>query len=173
MYVRVSRKFAQHITYLNPFTGHIHAPLNTPRPHHQQSVLDHTTRPSVESDHARPSEMYSSNNTLNRRPRGLSMHNHSAARDEPSILPKFLRRLSARTPDSYDRAEKMMNGGNGGLGNGNGYRGAPSFVGAVSGPRGRIFKVLGVFVFLLTAVYFFLPWSPSFSSFGKLLNWLF
>src|SRR5579859_2191427 len=130
------------------------------------AILDHVTRPSVESDHAHPSEMYSSNNRLNRRPRGMSLHNHSASRDNASILPKFLRRLSARTPDSYDRAEKMMNGGSGPYGNGNGHRNMPSFVGVMTGPRGRMFKVFGVIVFLLTALYLFLPWSPSFSSLG-------
>jgi hypothetical protein len=115
--------------------------------------------------------MYPSN-TLNRRPRGMSVLNHSAARDEPSILPKFLRRLSSRTPsgDSYDRAEKMVHGSNGGYANGTGHRNTPSLAALGGGARGRIYKIVGVILFCLTALYFFLPWSPSFSSFGLLLR---
>jgi hypothetical protein len=104
----------------------------------------------------------------------MSMHNHSASRDEPSILPKFLRRLSSRTPsgDSYDRAEKMVHGTNGGYANGSGHRHTPSLAGIGVGARGRIFKIVGVILFCLTALYFFLPWSPSLPSFGMTL-WLF
>jgi hypothetical protein len=96
----------------------------------------------------------------------MSLHTHAAARDDASILPKFLRRLSAQTPDSYDRAEKMINGANGGYGNANGHRNVSSFVAVMTAGRGRMFKLFGVIVFLLTALYLFLPWSPSFSSFG-------
>lgn len=108
-----------------------------------------------------------SNNRLNHRPRGLSANNTlSATPEEPSILPQFLRRLSTRTPDSYDRAEKMVNG-NGILGNG--HRRSGSVVVSGIGLRGRIFKILGVVLFLLTAVYFFLPWAPSLAPFGMSL----
>jgi hypothetical protein len=107
--------------------------------------------------------MYHSSNTLNYRPRGFSTN--AAVQEAPSILPQFLRRLSSRAPDSYDRAEKMMNGNNI---LGNGHRRSGSVIIPGVGMRGRIFKILVVILILLTAVYFFLPWAPSLAPFGIL-----
>jgi hypothetical protein len=115
--------------------------------------------------------MYSTTtNTLNRRPRGFSTHNHihPTIEEEPSILPQFLRRLSSHSfqgaeEDSYDRVEKMMNGGSVGMfGNGGGLRYSVAMPGSAV-LRGRAFKILAVALVFFTATYFLLPWSSSFA----------
>ena len=108
-------------------------------------------------------------NTLNRRPRGMSIHNTPATGDDISIIPNFLRRLS-RTPmreEDYDRAEKMMTGSSVAYSNGNTHRYSASSTGIPvvgKGPRRRIFTIMGAILFVLTGLYFFLPWAPSLSS---------
>jgi hypothetical protein len=112
--------------------------------------------------------MYSTTtNTLNRRPRGFSTNNHihPTIEEEPSILPQFLRRLSSRNSfrgqeDSYDRVEKMMNGGSVGMFGNGGLRYSVTMGGIM---RGRLFKVLGIALVVFTAMYFILPWSSSFA----------
>jgi hypothetical protein len=116
--------------------------------------------------------MYSTTtNTLNRRPRGFSIHTHihPTIEEEASILPQFLRRLSSRNSfqgaeeDSYDRVEKMMNGGSVGMfGNGGGLRYSVAMPGAAM-MRGRAFKILAVALVFFTATYFLLPWSSPFA----------
>jgi hypothetical protein len=109
--------------------------------------------------------MYPSN-TLNHRPRGFSAH---ATPEEQSILPQFLRQLSASAPskgDSYDHAEKRMDGNNMFYANANGHRRPRSFAGFGAGVRGRVFKNVGIILLFLMAIYFFLPWAPSVARFG-------
>lgn len=96
----------------------------------------------------------------------MSVNNHNNSNN--SILPGFLKRLS-RSPsnsDSYDRAEKSLNGSNSGYVNSGGHRHSSS-TSYIAAPRGKIFKILGVAIVLLTALYFFFPWSSSIASLGR------
>jgi hypothetical protein len=129
---------------------------------------DHTTRASSEGDSTRNFDMYSSSNTLNRRPRGFSGQALPAVKEESSILPQFLRRLSSHTSsaESHDRAEKAMIGNNLLHANGCTHRHPGLFVSFRTAFRGRMFKILGILICLLTISYFFLPWAPSISPFG-------
>src|SRR5205809_8115541 len=54
--------------------------------------------------------------------------------------------------------------GNGLMGNGYRFSGSGSIFGV--GLRGRMFKISGVMLILLTIVYFFLPSAPSFAPIG-------
>jgi hypothetical protein len=130
-------------------------------------VLDSTTQPPSESDATRSFTMYPSN-TLNRRPRGFSGHTSPSTANDTSIIPNFLRRLSSYTPtleDSYSRMERM-NGSSSGHSMGDGHRHS----GVGTGMRRRVFKSLGVIMFVLAGFYFLLPWMPSFSApFGMCL----
>ena len=134
------------------------------------SVLELTTaHASSERDSTHHSDMYSTTaNSLNHRPRGFSTNNHihPTIDEQPYILPQFLRRLSSGNSfreDSYDRAEKMVNGGAAGMFGNRGGRLRFSFGWGTGGMKGRLFKILAIALVFFTVTYVLLPWSSSFA----------
>jgi len=108
--------------------------------------------------------MYNSSSILSRRPRGFSEEPSIPELESPSILPRFLRKLSSPEPeDSYDRVE--MNG-NGVYMNGQGGRYQAQLGNFGLGGRGRVFKILGGIICFLTLLYLLLPWGPPLPSIG-------
>jgi hypothetical protein len=126
---------------------------------------DSTTQPLSERDATRSFAMYPSNN-LNRRPRGFSGHTSPPTENDTSIIPSFLWRLSSYTPTLEDSRVERMNGNSNGYSMIDGHRHS----GVGTGMRRRIFKIIGVIIFVLAGFYFLLPWMSSFSSpFGMCL----